>query len=131
MRIKHLRDDVDRAAVAWISGDIVNVAAALTQLQISLDGTFLAFGLGGLKRALVAEVHASNLSKVDTVSKLPNLQTLLAETFIAFGITGLHAAMVEEVRAANLSSEEIYKPIVLQEPDIAGLLALWAEAGDS
>ena len=45
-------------------GNIVEVADALADLQVVLDGAFHAFGLANIKEQLLDEVFRSNMSKV-------------------------------------------------------------------
>jgi len=59
-------DEYRRAAEA---GDLVGVADALSDLAYVLFGTYVAHGLKDQAEALFAEVHASNMSKLDVDSK--------------------------------------------------------------
>lgn len=103
LRLSLLSEELDELRAAIAAGDIVKIADALTDLQIVLDGTFLEFGLGGLKRALVAEVHASNMSKLDAEGN----PVLRADGKILKEGTSYVA------------------------PDIEGLLRLWREGGEA
>lgn len=64
MRLAILEEEVAELRAAVDAGDIVEVLDALCDIQYVLDGTFLEFGLHGLKDQAMAEVHASNMSKL-------------------------------------------------------------------
>lgn len=65
LRLQLIVEEVGELAEALFKGDLVETADALTDIQYVLDGTYLAFGLDGLKDALFDEVHRSNMSKLD------------------------------------------------------------------
>ncbi|MGD9864195.1 MAG: hypothetical protein AB7S99_13380 [Pseudodonghicola sp.] len=64
MRLAILEEEVAELRAAVEAGDLVEVLDALCDIQYVLDGTFLEFGLHGLKAPGMAEVHASNMSKL-------------------------------------------------------------------
>ncbi|MBO9398619.1 nucleoside triphosphate pyrophosphohydrolase family protein [Shimia sp. R9_2] len=64
MRQDILEEEVAELRAAIAAGDMVEVLDALCDIQYVLDGTFLEFGLHGLKSAAMEEVHASNMSKL-------------------------------------------------------------------
>lgn len=64
MRLAILEEEVAELRAAVEAGDMVEVLDALCDIQYVLDGTFLEFGLHGLKDQAMAEVHASNMSKL-------------------------------------------------------------------
>jgi len=65
MRLDILEEEVRELREAVEAGDMTEVLDALCDIQYVLDGTFLEFGLHPLKAPAFAEVHASNLSKLD------------------------------------------------------------------
>lgn len=69
LRIDLMTEELNELVEAIAKGDIVAAADALTDLQVVLDGTFLEFGLGAAKTALVAEVHRANMSKLGADGK--------------------------------------------------------------
>ena len=64
MRLAILEEEVGELRAAVEAGDLVEVLDALCDIQYVLDGTFLEFGMHGLKAPGMAEVHASNMSKL-------------------------------------------------------------------
>ncbi|MBC9247117.1 nucleoside triphosphate pyrophosphohydrolase family protein [Paracoccus sp. 11-3] len=64
MRLAILEEEVAELRAAAEAGDMVEVLDALCDIQYVLDGTFLEFGLHGVKDQAMAEVHASNMSKL-------------------------------------------------------------------
>ena len=64
MRQDILEEEVAELRAAIAAGDMVEVLDALCDIQYVLDGTFLEFGLHGVKQAGMEEVHASNMSKL-------------------------------------------------------------------
>lgn len=64
MRLVILEEEVAELREAVEAGDMVEVLDALSDIQYVLDGTFLEFGLHSLKHEAMAEVHASNMSKL-------------------------------------------------------------------
>lgn len=64
MRLAILEEEVAELRAAVEAGNMVEVLDALCDIQYVLDGTFLEFGLHGLKDQAMAEVHASNMSKL-------------------------------------------------------------------
>lgn len=64
MRLAILEEEVAELREAVAAGDLVEVLDALCDIQYVLDGTFLEFGLHAVKGTGMAEVHASNMSKL-------------------------------------------------------------------
>jgi predicted HAD superfamily Cof-like phosphohydrolase len=64
MRLAILEEEVAELRQAVEAGDLVEVLDALCDIQYVLDGTFLEFGMHRIKAAAMAEVHASNMSKL-------------------------------------------------------------------
>lgn len=64
MRLALLEEEVAELRAAAQAADMVEVLDALCDIQYVLDGTFLEFGLHKLKDRAMAEVHASNMSKL-------------------------------------------------------------------
>ncbi|WP_136444040.1 nucleoside triphosphate pyrophosphohydrolase family protein [Pacificoceanicola onchidii] len=64
MRLAILEEEVAELREAVEAGDMVEVLDALCDIQYVLDGTFLEFGMHGVKGAAMGEVHASNMSKL-------------------------------------------------------------------
>ncbi|WP_206539637.1 nucleoside triphosphate pyrophosphohydrolase family protein [Ruegeria sp. ANG-S4] len=64
MRLAILEEEVAELREAVEAGDMVEVLDALCDIQYVLDGTFLEFGLHGVKQNAMEEVHASNMSKL-------------------------------------------------------------------
>lgn len=69
LRINLLAEELDELKEALDDGNIVEVLDALVDLQYVLDGAFLSFGLHHMKEAAFAEVHRSNMSKLDENGK--------------------------------------------------------------
>jgi predicted HAD superfamily Cof-like phosphohydrolase len=59
-----LAEELNELCAAIAANDRVEILDALTDLQYVLDGTYIAFGLDGVKDVAFVEVHASNMSKV-------------------------------------------------------------------
>ncbi|MCT4608946.1 MAG: nucleoside triphosphate pyrophosphohydrolase family protein [Pelagimonas sp.] len=69
MRLAILEEEVSELREAAEAGDMVEVLDALCDIQYVLDGTFLEFGLHPVKSDAMAEVHASNMSKLGADGK--------------------------------------------------------------
>lgn len=69
MRLAILEEEVSELREAAEAGDMVEVLDALCDIQYVLDGTFLEFGLHRLESDAMAEVHASNMSKLGADGK--------------------------------------------------------------
>ncbi len=65
LRINLLREELDELEDALDAGDPVETLDALTDLQYVLDGSYLQLGFADVKDAAIAEVHRSNMSKLD------------------------------------------------------------------
>lgn len=64
MRLGLLEEEMRELREAAEAGDLTEVYDALLDIQYVLDGTFLEFGMQGLKDIGFAEVHRSNMSKL-------------------------------------------------------------------
>ncbi len=64
MRLAILEEEVAELRAAVEAGDMTEVLDALCDIQYVLDGTFLEFGMHGIKQAAMEEVHSSNMSKL-------------------------------------------------------------------
>jgi len=69
LRLSLLDEELCELESALDAGDVVGTLDALTDLQYVLDGAYLSLGLSHLKDAALAEVHRSNLSKLDSEGK--------------------------------------------------------------
>ncbi len=69
LRIQTLIEEVGELALAFGNGDMPKVLDGLTDIQYFLDGTYIACGLASLKDDAMAEVHRSNLTKLDEDGK--------------------------------------------------------------
>ncbi|HRE25832.1 MAG TPA: nucleoside triphosphate pyrophosphohydrolase family protein [Anaerolineales bacterium] len=69
LRVRLIAEELDEYRRAAEAGDLVGVADALSDLAYVLFGTYVAHGLKDQAEALFAEVHASNMSKLDVDSK--------------------------------------------------------------
>ncbi len=65
LRVRLLAEELAEYEAAAAAGDLVAVADALTDLAYVLFGTYLAHGLQDVAEELFAEVHRSNMSKLD------------------------------------------------------------------
>ncbi len=65
LRISLLHEELCELEEALIARDPVAVLDALTDLQYVLDGAYLQFGFADYKETALAEVHRSNMSKLD------------------------------------------------------------------
>lgn len=64
-----LREELLELEEAVVKDDKVEILDALCDLQYVLDGTFIHFGFAKVKDAAFAEVHRSNMSKLDENGK--------------------------------------------------------------
>lgn len=64
-----LREELRELDDAIAANDQVEILDALTDLQYVLDGTYIAFGFDRVKYRAFAEVHRSNMSKLDADGK--------------------------------------------------------------
>lgn len=69
LRMDLLQEELDELGLALSDRDPVAVLDALTDLQYVLDGAYLSLGFAHVKEAALAEVHRSNLSKLDANGK--------------------------------------------------------------
>lgn len=65
LRVRLLQEELNELRVALNDRDQVAVLDALADLQYVLDGSFLQLGFAHVKDAAVAEVHRSNMTKLD------------------------------------------------------------------
>ncbi len=65
LRVRLIAEELDEYRRAAEAGDLVGVADALSDLAYVLYGTYIAHGLQAQAESLFAEVHASNMSKLD------------------------------------------------------------------
>lgn len=65
LRIDLLKEELEELDDAYGNDDKVAFLDALVDLQYVLDGAFVEFGFSSVKLAAFAEVHASNMSKLD------------------------------------------------------------------
>lgn len=65
VRCNLMQEELDEYRQAAEAGDLVGVADALTDLMYVVLGTYLAHGLQDVAEELFAEVHRSNMSKLD------------------------------------------------------------------
>lgn len=67
-----LQLSLEELAEMWravLNGDLEGILDALTDRQYVLDGDYLTFGMGNLKEVAFAEVHRSNMSKLNDEGK--------------------------------------------------------------
>lgn len=69
LRVSLLREEVMELAEALLKQDTVEVLDALCDIQYVLDGAFLALGYHSVKELAFAEVHRSNMSKLNENGK--------------------------------------------------------------
>jgi len=65
LRISLIQEELNELKEAFENGDIVAVADALGDLTVVVDGTYDVCGLAEYKEHISAEIHASNMSKLD------------------------------------------------------------------
>jgi predicted HAD superfamily Cof-like phosphohydrolase len=65
-RVNLLDEELEEYREAYRSQDLVEIADALTDLLYVVLGTIVSHGLQGHAEALFAEVHRSNMSKLDS-----------------------------------------------------------------
>ena len=65
LRVSLIQEELNEYRHAAEARDLVGVADALSDLMYVVLGTYVAHGLQDLAEALFAEVHASNMSKLD------------------------------------------------------------------
>jgi predicted HAD superfamily Cof-like phosphohydrolase len=65
LRVSLIQEELDEYREAAEAHDLVAVADALSDLMYVVLGTYVSHGLQDLAEALFAEVHASNMSKLD------------------------------------------------------------------
>lgn len=104
LRVRLIQEELDELREALSVGDAVSALDALTDLQYVLDGSFLSLGLHKWKNAALAEVHRSNMSKLDANGKpimradgkilksenytRPDLESVMAQADADFGVSG-------------------------------------------
>jgi predicted HAD superfamily Cof-like phosphohydrolase len=65
LRVSLIQEELNEYRHAAEAHDLVGVADALSDLLYVVLGTYVSHGLQNLAEALFAEVHASNMSKLD------------------------------------------------------------------
>ena len=65
LRLKLLEEELDEYREAALAGNLVGIADALIDLAYVLFGTMVSHGLQDVADELFAEVHRSNMSKLD------------------------------------------------------------------
>lgn len=65
LRVSLIQEELNEYQEAAEARDLVGVADALSDLMYVVLGTYVSHGLQDLGEALFAEVHASNMSKLD------------------------------------------------------------------
>jgi predicted HAD superfamily Cof-like phosphohydrolase len=65
LRVSLIQEELDEYREAAEAHDLVGVADALSDLMYVVLGTYVSHGLQDVAEALFAEVHASNMSKLD------------------------------------------------------------------
>jgi predicted HAD superfamily Cof-like phosphohydrolase len=65
LRVSLIQEELNEYREAAEAHDLVGVADALSDLMYVVLGTYVAHGLQDVGEALFAEVHASNMSKLD------------------------------------------------------------------
>lgn len=65
LRVSLIQEELDEYKEAAEAHDLVGVADALSDLMYVVLGTYVSHGLQDVAEALFAEVHASNMSKLD------------------------------------------------------------------
>lgn len=69
VRLQLIQEELAELAAGFISRDPVECLDALVDLSYVVDGTYLTTGLARYKLAGLAEVHRSNMSKLDADGK--------------------------------------------------------------
>lgn len=64
-RLQLIQEELAELAEALWERNLVKVLDALTDLTYVVDGSYLTFGMAHLKLAALAEVHRSNMTKLD------------------------------------------------------------------
>ncbi len=65
LRISLIQEELNEYREAAEAHDLVGIADALSDLMYVVLGTYVSHGLQDVAEALFAEVHASNMSKLD------------------------------------------------------------------
>ena len=65
LRLQLIQEELAELAEAMAREDLVAVLDALCDLQVVVDGTFLAYGLDKVKDEAFAEIMRANMSKLD------------------------------------------------------------------
>ena len=99
LRLALIDEELIELKQAIAADDIGAIAKELADLQYVIDGTFLEFGLGGIKAHIINAVHASNMSKIGDDGR-PVLRddgkVLKGPNYKPVDISGLLAALVAE-----------------------------------
>lgn len=70
LRVSLIQEELNEYRVAAEAHDLVGVADALSDLMYVVLGTYVSHGLQDLAEELFAEVHASNMSKLDAEGRV-------------------------------------------------------------
>jgi len=65
LRVSLIQEELNEYREAAEAGDLIEIADALSDLMYVVLGTYVAHGLQDVAEALFAEVHRSNMSKLD------------------------------------------------------------------
>jgi len=65
LRVRLLKEEIKELQSAILENDVVEVLDALVDIEYVLKGTILEFGMQNIFDKAFAEVHNSNLSKLD------------------------------------------------------------------
>ena len=99
LRARIMQEELDEYKAACAAGDLVEIADALTDMLYVVFGTIVTHGLQDVAEALFDEVHRSNMSKLD-----------------------------ENGQAIHREDGKVLKSARFSEPDLASILARYAEA---
>jgi predicted HAD superfamily Cof-like phosphohydrolase len=70
LRVSLIQEELNEYREAAEARDLVGIADALSDLMYVVLGTYVAHGLQDLAKPLFAEVHRSNMSKLDADGKV-------------------------------------------------------------
>ncbi len=70
LRVSLIQEELDEYREAAEAHDLVGIADALSDLMYVVLGTYVSHGLQDVAEALFAEVHASNMSKLDAEGRV-------------------------------------------------------------
>lgn len=70
LRVSLIQEELNEYRVAAEARDLVGIADALSDLMYVVLGTYVSHGLQDVAEALFAEVHRSNMSKLDATGQV-------------------------------------------------------------